>query len=113
MIQLESKKNLVQFWLLEPDLEICLTLCVYDWEKRESQQLKTLPTSIMGISTRFDITLKVTLKVEVKKGQIWNPILDLTLYGVTNSFWIQYKTIYNRLKPVGMVSDTTQVTKST
>ena len=88
MVQLESRKKMVQFWLLETDLEICFTLCVYDWEKRENQQLKTLPTSKMGISTRFDITLKVTPKVEVKKGQISNPILDFTLYGVTKSFWI-------------------------
>ena len=63
MVHLASRKILVQFWLLETDLEMCFTLCVYDWEKRESQQLKTLPTSIMGISTRFDITVKVTPKV--------------------------------------------------
>ena len=93
MVQLESTKR---FELLETELEMCFTLCVYNWEKRESQQLKTLPTSIMGISTRFDIFLKVSPKVEVKKRS------NLTWYEMTNSFWIQiqYKTIYNRLKPV-------------
>ena len=80
------EKFLAQFWLLENELEMCFTLCVYDWEKRESQQLKTLPTSKMGISTRFDITLKVTPKVEVKKRSNFKSN-SRTHYN-SNSFWI-------------------------
>ena len=41
--------------------------CVLATEKkREKSKLKTFPTSKMGISTRFDITLKVTTRVWVK-----------------------------------------------
>ena len=70
MIQL--KLFLVCVWLLENDLEV-LSQYMFQSEKNvKVNSKKTFPTSKMEISTRFDITLKVTTKVKkMMSNQLW------------------------------------------
>ena len=70
MIQL--KLFLVCVSLLENDLEV-LSQCMFRFEKNvKVNSKKTFPTSKMEISTRFDITLKVTTKVKkMMSNQLW------------------------------------------
>ena len=110
-------KFLVQFWLLETNLEIFYNVFI--------QLRKTWKSTVKNTSYFHNGNFNTIrhysqgdsqgagqeqVKYNAKSFFFW-----LTIYEVTLTFWIQilYKTIYNRLKPVGIVSNTTQVTKST